>query len=240
MERNQPHNAPAIGEPERRAFMTIFKRMDGEGDGRTVEGYAAVFNSTTQIGGDWGYKEVIEPGAFDEALLVSDCRALFNHDANHLLARQSAKTLNLSVDSMGLMYKFSSPGTTTGNDILIMMERGDLRESSFAFTVAEQEWLEGKDENGDWIYTRKIKKIDRLFDVSPVTYPAYADTSVAARSLMDSGILTDEQKQYLSAVFADAKTKIKQAFAEGNKLNEEKKSPAPTGHDPNALAILFG
>jgi hypothetical protein len=228
---------------ERRAFMTIFKRMDGETDGRNVEGYAAVFNSTTQIGGDeWGYTEVIEPGAFDDALLVSDCRALFNHNADHLLARQSAETLKLSADSMGLMYKFSSPTTSIGNDILVMMERGDLRESSFAFTVSEQEWKEEKGENDKWKYTRVIKKVDKLYDVSPVTYPAYADTSVAKRSLLDSGILTDEQKQYLSAVFSDAKEKIKDAFELGNKMNDQREAtpPAPKGHDPKVLALLFG
>jgi uncharacterized protein len=166
---------------ERRSFMTIFTRKEADGsDGRTVEGYAAVFNSETDIGG-W-YKEIIEPGAFDDALLISDCRALFNHNADHLLARQSAETLKLSADSLGLLYKFSSPTTSIGNDILVMMERGDLKESSFAFTVKEQEWKEEKDADGDWTYTRVIKKVEKLYDVSPVTYPAYADTTVAKRS----------------------------------------------------------
>jgi uncharacterized protein len=164
---------------ERRAFNTIFKRA--EGTGRTVTGYAAVFNSETVIGG-W-YKEVIEPGAFDEAIAASDCRALFNHDGNCLLARQSSGTLKLSLDERGLVYEFESPDTTVGNDILVMMERGDLKESSFAFTVKEQEWREEKDEDGDWEYTRVIKKVEMLYDVSPVTYPAYADTTVAKRSL---------------------------------------------------------
>ncbi len=178
-ERNQ-HNAPNLGDMERRAFNTIFTRA-GEGTGRTVEGYAAVFNSTTRIGGGWGYDEVIEAGAFDDAISVSDCRALFNHDPNHLLARQSSGTLQLSLDAKGLMYKFEMPESRA--DLLEMMERGDLKESSFAFTVKEQEWLEEKDADGDWKYTRIIKKVDKLYDVSPVTYPAYADTSVAKRSL---------------------------------------------------------
>lgn len=231
-ERNQ-HNAPHLGDMERRAFNTIFTRA-AEGTGRTVEGYAAVFNSTTRIGGGWGYDEVIEAGAFDEAISVSDCRALFNHDPNHLLARQSSGTLQLSLDAKGLKYKFEMPESRA--DLLEMMERGDLKESSFAFTVKEQEWLEEKDADGDWKYTRIIKKVEMLYDVSPVTYPAYGDTTVAARSLMDSGILTDEQKQYLSAVFADAKAKIKEAFAQGDK----KKAATPTGHDPRTVAAIFG
>jgi HK97 family phage prohead protease len=168
---------------EKRVFGTQFRQdlvAPAEGTGRTVEGYAAVFSSPTTI--DW-FTEVIEPGAFDEALSRSDCRALFNHKDSYLLARQSSGTLSLSIDERGLRYTFESPNTTVGNDILEMITRGDLKESSFAFTVAEQEWAEEKDEAGNWTYTRKIKKIDRLYDVSPVTYPAYADTSVAARSL---------------------------------------------------------
>lgn len=168
---------PAADEKERRAFLTTFQRA--EGDSRTVTGYAAIFNSTTTIGG-W-YDEVIESGAFDEAIKDSDCRALLNHDPNHLLARQSSGTLKLSLDAKGLKYEFEMPKTR--QDIIEMMERGDLKESSFAFTVREQEWLEEKDEDGDWKYTRIIKKVEMLYDVSPVTYPAYADTSVALRSL---------------------------------------------------------
>jgi len=161
---------------ERRAFNTIFTRA--EGTGKTVEGYAAIFNSATSIG-DW-YDEIIEPGAFDDAINESDCRALFNHDPNHLLARQSSGTLKLSLDKKGLKYTFEMPESRA--DLLEMMERGDLKESSFAFTVKEQEWKETKDEDGDMEYTRVIKKVEKLYDVSPVTYPAYADTTVAKRS----------------------------------------------------------
>lgn len=169
----------AATQPERRTFLTAFHRAE-ENDGRTVEGYAAVFNSETEIGG-W-YTEIIEPGAFDNALGRSDCRALFNHDPNCLLARQSSGTLELSLDRKGLRYKFTAPQTGIGNDILEMMSRGDLKESSFAFTVKEQSWEEEKDADGDWKYRRVIKEVDLLFDVSPVTYPAYTDTTVAKRS----------------------------------------------------------
>lgn len=165
---------------ERRSFLTTFKRAGDDDDGRHVFGYAAMFNSETDMG--W-FKEIIEAGAFDEAISASDCRALFNHDANCLLARQSSKTLTLKVDNKGLHYEFKSPNTTIGNDILEMMERGDLKESSFAFTVKEQEWKEEKQADGSWDYTRVIKKVDRLYDVSPVTYPAYGTTTVAKRSL---------------------------------------------------------
>jgi hypothetical protein len=167
---------------EKRMFNTQFRQIEQDGTGRTVSGYAAVFNSPTTIG--W-FTEIIEPGAFDDAIAASDARALFNHEDEYLLARQSSGTLKLSIDDRGLKYEFESPETSMGNDILVMINRGDLKESSFAFTVAEQSWEEAADEEGNWSYTRRIKKVDRLYDVSPVTYPAYPDTSVAARSLKE-------------------------------------------------------
>lgn len=165
---------------ERRHFTTKFeKRADGEeGEGRQIYGYAALFNSETDMG--W-YTEIIEAGAFDEALENSDCRALFNHKADHLLARQSSGTLKLNIDKKGLAYEFDAPETNVGNDILIMIQRGDLKESSFAFTIEEQVWEETQTADG-WEYKRVIKKVRELYDVAPVTYPAYGDTTVAKRS----------------------------------------------------------
>lgn len=201
---------------EVRAFQTIFTRA-GEGTGRTVEGYAAIFNSKTRIGGEsWGYDEIIEAGAFDDAISSSDCRALFNHKADHLLARQSSGTLKLTLDGKGLKYEFESPNTQCGNDILEMMSRGDLKESSFAFTVKEEEWKEEKLADGKWKYTRTIRKVDKLYDVSPVTYPAYADTTVAKRSL-DTWLETH-----------------------GRASHEEPKEPTAKGHDPALIRAIYG
>lgn len=150
-------------------------------DRRTVVGYAAKFNSPSE---DMGFIEIIEEGAFSEAIGTSDVRALFNHDPNLVFARsnQGAGTLAIEEDSVGLRYQFDVPTTTFGNDFLIMLKRGDVSQSSFAFSVKEQSWETKKLDNGDIQYTRRIKKVDRLFDVSPVTYPAYPDTEVALRS----------------------------------------------------------
>jgi HK97 family phage prohead protease len=106
---------------------------------------------------------------------------LFNHKDDHLLTRQSSGTLKLSVDEKGLKYEFASPNTQMGNDILEMMERGDLSQSSFAFTIEKETW-EYEEVNGETERRRIINKIDLLYDVSPVTYPAYSDTTVAKRS----------------------------------------------------------
>jgi len=162
---------------EIRAFTgQIEVRAEGDEPSRTVSGYAAVFNRDSEE--MWGFIERIAPGAFDEALAVSDVRALFNHDPDKLLARSTSGTLKLSADETGLYYEFEAPDTTVGNDLLVMLKRGDVSQSSFGFTVEQDSW-EFRDQGPD---IRTIEKVKRLYDVSPVTYPAYPDTTVALRS----------------------------------------------------------
>lgn len=167
-------NKPEI---ERRTFK-IELRADTTSDSRTVEGYAAVFNSESEE--LWGFYETIEPGAFDEADMT-DVRALFNHDPNQILARTSSGTLAVSVDETGLRYSFDMPETTMGNDLLVMMKRGDISQSSFAFTIREDSW----EDLPDGRTLRHIRKVGKVYDVSPVTYPAYEATSATARSLQE-------------------------------------------------------
>ena len=145
-------------------------------EGRTIEGYAAVYNQEADLG---FFREIIMPGAFDGADM-SDVRALFNHNPDGILARTASGTMQLEVDERGLKFRFEAPNTTLGNDLLEMIRRVDISQSSFAFTVAKggDEWEDG-DERAD---LRKIKKFRALYDVSPVTYPAYTQTSVQARS----------------------------------------------------------
>lgn len=145
-------------------------------EGRTVEGYAAIFDQETDLG---YFREIIVSGAFD-GCDMSDVRALFNHDPNQILARTASGTMSVSVDEKGLKYRFEMPNTTLGNDLLEMIRRGDVSQSSFAFTVKETSWVEEKYPTPD---LRKIIKIERVYDVSPVTYPAYEGTSVQARSI---------------------------------------------------------
>ncbi len=157
---------------------------------RTVRGYAAKFGVRSEnLGGkNWQFYETIERGAFD-AVMENDVRALFNHDANLILARSKGGkgTLRMGVDDVGLWYEFDAPATRAGDDLLVSLERGDVDQSSFAFTVDRegQTWTE-RAEGEVKIAERMIKKVKRLYDVSPVTYPAYADTSVAVRSLEEA------------------------------------------------------
>jgi HK97 family phage prohead protease len=155
---------------------------DDKDECRAVEGYAAVFNSESE---DLGFREIIMPGAFDGVIEKSDVFALLNHDRSRgVLARskQGKGSLTLSVDEHGLKYNFDSPDTSLGKELIENLKRGDVDGSSFSFTVAEETWENrGSDTKPDWL--RKICKIDRLFDVSPVYEPAYAETSVDCRGL---------------------------------------------------------
>lgn len=161
---------------ERRFAKIEIREKDGEAKSRTIRGYAAVFNSDAEIS-EW-FTERIAPGAFDE-VLKDDVRALFNHDPNLPLARTGAG-LTLSVDSTGLLYEFESPNTTLGNDLLENIRSGVIKESSFSFSIKEEKWEDmGKGKPNK----RTILKFAKIYDVSPVTYPAYADTTVATRSL---------------------------------------------------------
>jgi len=160
---------------ERRTFSYEVRAGESE-ESRTVTGYAAVFSSPSEL--MWGFTEEIAPGAFD-SVLDDDVRALFNHDPNQILARTKAGNLSISVDERGLKYEFDAPNTTAGNDLLINLRNGNVSQSSFGFTVESDEWTS----NGDGTEKRTITKVGRLFDVSPVTYPAYDTTEVTARSL---------------------------------------------------------
>ena len=151
-------------------------RAQGDDPGQ-ISGYAALFDTPTQIGGDkWGFEEVIAKGAFND-VLGDDVRCLFNHDRNLVLGRTASKTLSLRVDATGLHYEVQLPPTAQARDLAALVQRGDVSESSFAFRVAEDAWEH--DEDGDRT-KRTILKVAALLDVSPVTHPAYAGTTVAA------------------------------------------------------------
>ena len=180
---------------EKRIF-NVETRVDSTEDGKdVVVGYASVYDSRSNNLG--GFYEFIERGAFtDELIAKSDVRALINHDPNLILARNTSGTLKLSSDERGLRYEFEMPETSYGKDLAVSMKRGDISQSSFAFTVAEDDW--STDDEGNNI--RTIKKIDRLFDTAIVTYPAYSqaesDLIVAKRGLKEyQDSLVEETKE---------------------------------------------
>jgi HK97 family phage prohead protease len=167
-----------IDNAERRYFANPVIRQEGE-EG-VIEGVAAVVESRTDLG--W-FEEEIAKGAFDD-VMQDDVRALFNHDPNFILGRTKSGTLELRLDDGGnLVYKYTTPDITYARDLEKSIERGDVDSSSFAFRIKEQSWQYNEPDARD---VRRIIKFERLYDVSPVTYPAYKDTSVAKRSYESS------------------------------------------------------
>jgi HK97 family phage prohead protease len=156
---------------EKRSINYEFRAMP---ESRTIVGTATVFNSSYDMG--W-YDEEMTSDVFASADM-NDVVALFNHDANMVLARTKSGTLKLNLTGNALEYSFEAPNTTLGNDLLEMVKRGDVYQSSFAFSVEKEDWQE----NMGGKPKRIIRSIKKVYDVSPVTYPANPDTMVAKRS----------------------------------------------------------
>ncbi len=141
-------------------------------DEMIVEGYAAVFDTVTNLG--W-MKEVIDRHAFDNADM-SDIVMKYNHENSVLpMARTRGGTLQFDVDDHGLKIRAKLPDTSVNKDIYTLIREGVLSKMSFAFTVKSEEYDYDTD-------TRKILEFDKIFDVSVVDVPAYETTEIYARS----------------------------------------------------------
>ena len=137
-----------------------------ESDAYMVRGTAVKFNELSKNIG-W-FREKFERGAFDDCM-EQDVVALFNHNINAILARTISKTLKIWQDDAGLHYEFDAPDNTAGRDLVVSLQRGDVQHSSFGFTIQDEKWEEDE-EVGE---IRTVLKVKRLYDVSPVVFPAY-------------------------------------------------------------------
>jgi HK97 family phage prohead protease len=172
-----------MSEIERRDFefdaaddLVVESRADGRA---AIVGYAAVYNRLSLDLG--GFREMILPGAFDKVLGRErgrqDVVALFNHNSDIVLGRTSSGTLELSSDDKGLRYVVTPPVSRA--DVLELIQRRDVKGSSFAFTVDSKGEAFVPDEKGNAI--RHIREVSGLYDVGPVLVPAYpASTAVVA------------------------------------------------------------
>lgn len=167
-------------EKEIRNIALKINRSDKES--RMVEGTAIVFNSDSN---DLGFIEQIAPEAIDEDTIArSDVFCYLNHDESRgVLARcnNGKGSLDLWLAEDGLHYRFEAPKTQLGDELLSYLDRGEITSSSFAFTVASDGDVWSRDINHK--LHRRITKIDRLFDVSPVFQPAYSATSSTRRKV---------------------------------------------------------
>lgn len=187
---------------ERRALVAA-PELRASDSGKTIAGYAALFNSTADIGDT--FREVIAPGAFTETL-KGDVRALIDHDSGRVIGRTKAGTLRLNEDDKGLAVEIDLPDTSDGRDLAISLERGDISGMSFGFRVSHDEWDETSDPP-----TRTIHKVD-LFEVSAVAFPAYEDTELALRSLNDAK--GEREQAERNAAAAKARIAARKAEAE--------------------------
>jgi hypothetical protein len=170
---------------EKRQFaghLRVERRAEGdEGPAsRKLEGHAAVFDTLSNP--LWGFREKIDPGAFAKTIKEDDIRALFNHNPAAVLGRNTAGTLKLSEDRDGLVFEIDVAETQVGNDLLESVTRGDITDMSFQFEARKEEWEHAQAEGE--LDIRTLVDV-RLFDISPVTFPAYegTDLTVAKRSM---------------------------------------------------------
>mgnify|MGYP006290027359 FL=1 len=167
--------------------------VESRADGRAaIIGYAAVYNRLSLDLG--GFKEEILPGAFDRILNRQrgrqDVVALFNHDSNIVLGRTSSGTLELSSDEKGLRYVVTPPVSRA--DVLELIQRRDVRGSSFAFTVGKDGEAFRTGEDGKAV--RQIREVSGLYDVGPVLVPAYPATSASVAMRSYEAWLASQQK----------------------------------------------
>lgn len=183
-------------EMERRAIDLLdlhVERRAGNEDGAApvIEGHAAVFNQwSEELGGIFPFRERVLPGAFAESIAYDDIRALFNHDPSRVLGRNRAKTLELKETQKGLLVRIFPPDSQWARDLLVSIERGDITQMSFGFRVLNDKWTQ----DGDLAYRDLIKL--KLFDVSPVTFPAYPETDVAVRAAKEWYARLDENRKH--------------------------------------------
>jgi len=161
---------------EERAYSVEIRIDDGEKP--KIAGHAAVFNKLSENLG--GFREKVAPGAFAKSIQKSDIRALWNHNPDYVLGRKKSGTLTLEEDDRGLAIEILPPDTQWARDLMETIKRGDVDQMSFAFKTIEDLW-ENQDKKES---IRTLVEVD-LFDVSPVAYPAYPQTDVKVRSILE-------------------------------------------------------
>lgn len=165
-------DAPPVGSPARATSASSSNTT-----AKAIFGYAAIFGQETVIAGI--FRETIQAGAFTEALANSDIRCLYNHDHNCLLGRTSAGTLELKQDGKGLFFRACLlPFDPMSYGIARRVDRRDVQGNSFSFSDVKDRWQFAR-KPGE-LDLRIIEKIGSLYDVGPVTFPAYESTSVSA------------------------------------------------------------
>lgn len=165
------------GKEQRSFALTGVEVRAADGAALMIVGHAAVFNARSEDLG--GFREKIAPGAFTRTIATDDIHAVWNHDERIVLGRKKSGTLRLAEDEQGLAIENDAPDTQYVRDVVIApIKRGDVDQMSFMFQTIEDAWNVVDGEN-----VRTLLEV-KLFEVSPVTFPAYPQTDVSARSLL--------------------------------------------------------
>jgi HK97 family phage prohead protease len=176
---------------------------------RHIVGYASVFNRYSQDLGGW--VEQVAPGAFTKTIAEADIYGLFNHNVDLVLGRNRAETMSLAEDVTGLAYDIAlNSDDSDAANVAAKVGRGDITGSSFSFRALDVEWGLTDQE----MPLRTLKAV-RLYDVGPVTFPAYlatqeAGAAVALRSLavqcgrpVDELVAAADRRELRSYIHAD-------------------------------------
>lgn len=174
------------------AELVIETRANGR---EVIRGLAIPYNRLSVDLG--GFRERILPGAFDKLLGrqrgKQEIVSYFNHDANWLLGRESAGTLEVVAEERGISYIVEPPDTQAGRDVLALVRSRNLRGSSFAFTVSQKGGDRyTTDETGKAI--REVVEASGLYEMGPVVTPAYSSTNVAVATRSFQAWLAEQAK----------------------------------------------
>jgi len=176
-------------------FDSLEVRAEGEKEAKLIRGHGAVYNKLSVDLG--GFREMLLPGAFTDTLKNDDIRSLRDHTPTYILGRNKAGTLTLTEDERGVYYEVNPPDTSYARDLIVSIERRDVTGGSIIFKVDKdgERWFADNKEVEMMdafmaMWDEKKHKIERhvtkarLFDIGPVTFPAYPQTDVKVRSLL--------------------------------------------------------
>ena len=188
------------------AGIQVRAKEDGS-ESKVILGTGVVFGQESQL--MWDFVEVIEKNSFDDAD-ISDVGSYWNHDHNFVLGRSTSGTLKFTITDENIPYEIDAPDTQTIRDLVLSpIERKDVVGSSFGFSIRDgsDHWEYDKDRK---IYIRFIRKVQRLYDLSPVANPAYLQTStqVSKRALEGLQDIKKRTNTHSKAKYYDMRARI--------------------------------
>lgn len=217
-----------------------FELRETNGKPAELVGHAAVFNQETVIESWWSeWREIIAPGAFKKTIQENDIRALFNHNPDIVLGRNKAGTLELREDEVGLYTVIRPPDNEWGAPVVDAIRRGDITGMSIALSVIKEDVVYPEKDSNE-LMLRTIREA-KLYDISPVTFPAYEQTDISARSAIQQGLAEKDLLLTASALARKAQhgyqmtSEERRLIADAIELlNSVTREPVPDDHSPQA------